>query len=198
MKFKKLSNFDGFDQNDITLRAEVPAVMADAFITSKRTVDKINKASEEQEKNADEFVKLQNRRESKLDIDHSMYKKMKLVKDSSTETIKEEKEPKPKWKRKGWDLWTRVHNNLKSNLGNDANNEVETDNSFDRYEVIGTDYDGNIEVYAHDPKEFDFARKVANHFNLKVGEPTPRSKDTYYKYTLKIYIPEEEISDWVD
>ena len=93
--------------------------------------------------------------------------------------------------REDFDLWTNVYNNLATDLDpNDVVNIVPTKKG-ERYNELRTDFDGNIIVYGNKVEDFDLAKRVADHYNLKVTEPV-EDKNQYYKYTMKIIIPEEE------
>lgn len=92
------------------------------------------------------------------------------------------------------DLWEKIYSNLATDLGNDTNHTVPDISKGCRYEKMSTDIDGNIVVYATSPDEFDFAKKVADYYQVEtsdVKEDKNARTNSYYKYYMTIYVPEE-------
>ena len=181
MKFKKLGNFD-----ELQTVVSMTPVMADVYTSSAKREKELNDMFKDQEKTAEKFVKDYENRETKKVTVPAEYKKMKLSEAKTGRKPGVKKSPEEKW-----DLWTRVYNNLSSELDPQEKNREVKDISKDcRYEELRTDYDGNIVVYGEDEDSFEFAKKVAEYFKLKTGELKP-NRDEIYKYTMTIYVPEE-------
>ena len=66
----------------------------------------------------------------------------------------------------------------------------------DRYEHVYPHGDSDIVIYATSPEEFEFARKVADHYGVVAEEPKMdgnKLTNSFYKYSMIIRIPEDEL-----
>ena len=64
----------------------------------------------------------------------------------------------------------------------------------ERYEHVYPHGDNDIIIYATKPEEFDFARRVCDHYGVSCDEPkADKNKTTngFYKYSMIIHIPED-------
>ena len=108
----------------------------------------------------------------------------------------EKKEDLKEAKEEEDDLWTRIYNNLATQLDvNEVNREVPDTFRGCRYNELRTDYNGNIIVYGTKPEEFDFAKKVADHYGVtydEVKEDKNSRTNSYYKYYMTIHVPMED------
>lgn len=101
--------------------------------------------------------------------------------------------PREKEKREEWDAWTTVMEEL---VPSDMLYKFKEVSKFPdirpkaRYDAndVSVDYDGNVEIYADSVDKFDFAKKVADAYNLTVDEPRPRTNGN--GFTMKIHMPE--------
>ena len=93
-------------------------------------------------------------------------------------------------------VWNNVYNSLCTELDPiDRPEPFRKVGRGNRYDVIQTDYDGNIIVSGNTPEEFELAKRVADYYGLK-SKMTDYSHRTWskdpYKYTFTIYVSEEE------
>lgn len=286
MKFQKLSGLDNFKDKKINVQGEMPITLADAFESSEKRVDEINKKLDERQKEIDKFVKeTEDKKNYKLTLpeeDRKQYKKMGLIEnlskmsrkelkealnedysneifkglknnldgfftdhdveaeefidmlndyterfdhyyqdlkrpgdhfedeslqekeclDCKEQELKEEKNKKPLWKKRGWDLFERVYANLiRTTQPSEKNDEVPDTKRGCRYEYdeLGYDKDGSIILENEDEEYFDFAKKVVDYFSkfgVKMEGPKPSLKNDKI-LIARIIIPEEEIRDTV-
>lgn len=92
-------------------------------------------------------------------------------------------------------LWARVYDELSSELDDEKSSDVSKEikaRRGDRYEAVYPgpgDYD--ITVYATNPDDFEFAKKVADHYDVGIGEPKEdrnRGTNSYYKYSITLHV----------
>ena len=101
------------------------------------------------------------------------------------------------------DLWLAVYDELSAEVdnegeGKEVNKQLKARRG-ERYEKVLPIGDSDIVVYATKPEEFEFAKKVAEYYEVTYDEPKlDRNKTTneYYKYSMRIHIPMEELYDW--
>lgn len=100
------------------------------------------------------------------------------------------------------DLWLAVYDELSSDLDNEgAGQQVDKQikaKRGERYENVYPHGDSDIIIYATDPSEFEFAKKVAQHYGVTCREPvedTNPSTNGHYKWSMVIEIPEDELFD---
>lgn len=98
------------------------------------------------------------------------------------------------------DLWYAVYDELSATTDNEG--EGKTVNKQlkarrgERYEQVYPHGDTDLIVYAMKPEDFEFAKKVADHYGVVAEEPKEdRNPATngYYKYSMVIRIPADEL-----
>lgn len=91
-------------------------------------------------------------------------------------------------------LWTKVYDELSDDLiddGKDVKREIKVRKGGRYSQVFPGNEDYSIIVLAKSPDEFDFAREVANHYGVRIGEPKKNTSSvtgSYYPYTVEIFI----------
>lgn len=101
------------------------------------------------------------------------------------------------------DLWLAVYDELSAEVdnegeGKEVNKQLKARRG-ERYEKVLPIGDSDIVVYATKPEEFEFAKKVAEYYEVTYDEPKlDRNKATndYYKYSMRIHIPVDDLYDW--
>ena len=96
------------------------------------------------------------------------------------------------------DLWLAVYDELSATTDNEGKGQ-QVDKQIkarrgERYEHVYPHGDSDIIIYATKPEEFEFAKKVANHYGVVAEEPkedTNKLTNGFYKYSMIIRIPEE-------
>lgn len=98
------------------------------------------------------------------------------------------------------DLWLAVYDELSAEVDNEGEgqqvNKQLKARRGERYEKVLPIGDSDIVVYAPTLKDFDFAKKVADFYEVTYDEPkedTNTSTNEYYKYTMRIHIPANEL-----
>lgn len=176
------------------------------------------------DKNAEEFNKDIEKREKEPVKDVGL-KKMKLEESLFEDYIPEEEtlteapaaEPIEKKKRirtpnvkhyKGdyssVDLWLAVYDELSSELDNEGNgqevNKQIKAKKGERYQhVYPVEGSNDLVVYAMTPDRFDFAKRVCDYYGVTHDEPREDKNsmtNEYYKYSMRIHIPETQIYQW--
>ena len=96
------------------------------------------------------------------------------------------------------DLWLAVYDELSATTDNEgAGQQVDKQikaRRGERYEHVYPHGDNDIIIYATKPEEFDFARRVCDHYGVSCDEPkADKNKTTngFYKYSMIIHIPED-------
>ena len=103
------------------------------------------------------------------------------------------------------DLWLAVYDELSAEVDNEGegqqvNKQIKARRG-ERYEKVLPIGDSDIIVYATKPEEFEFAKRVADHYGVTYDEPKEdknRSTNDYYKYTMRIHIPMDSLYDGDD
>lgn len=98
------------------------------------------------------------------------------------------------------DLWLAVYDELCATVdnegeGQEVNKQVKAKRG-ERYEKVFPHGDSDIIIYATKPEEFEFARRVADYYGVVAEEPKEdknKSTNGFYKYTMIIRIPEEDL-----
>lgn len=101
------------------------------------------------------------------------------------------------------DLWLTVYDELSAEVdnegeGKEVNKQLKARRG-ERYEKVLPIGDSDIVVYATKPEEFEFAKKVADYYGVTFDEPkldTNKATNDYYKYSMRIHIPMEDLYDW--
>ena len=101
------------------------------------------------------------------------------------------------------DLWLAVYDELSSEVDNEGDGQ-QVDKQIkarkgERYEEVYPSGTNDIVVYAPSLDKFDFARKVADYYGVECDEPKEDKNATtngYYRYSMVIRIPEDELFDW--
>lgn len=100
------------------------------------------------------------------------------------------------------DLWLAVYDELSATTDNEgAGQQVDKQikaRRGDRYEHVYPHGDSDIIIYATKPEEFEFARQVADHYGVVAEEPKEDKNKTtngFYKYSMVIRIPEDQLYD---
>lgn len=101
------------------------------------------------------------------------------------------------------DLWLAVYDELSAEVdnegeGKEVNKQLKARRG-ERYEKVLPIGDSDIVVYATKPEEFDFAKKVAEYYEVTYDEPKldkNKATNDYYKYSMRIHIPMEDLYDW--
>lgn len=98
------------------------------------------------------------------------------------------------------DLWYAVYDELSATTDNEG--EGKTVNKQlkarrgERYEQVYPHGDTDLIVYAMKPEDFEFAKKVADHYGVVAEEPKEDKNPAtngYYKYSMVIRIPADEL-----
>ena len=100
------------------------------------------------------------------------------------------------------DLWLAVYDELSSEVDNEGSGQ-QVDKQIkakrgERYENVYPHGDSDIIIYATKPEEFEFAKKVADHYGVTCREPredTNPATNGHYKWSMVIEIPEDELFD---
>lgn len=103
------------------------------------------------------------------------------------------------------DLWLAVYDELSAEVDNEGegkqvNKQIKARRG-ERYEKVLPIGDSDIIVYATKPEEFEFAKRVADHYDVTYDEPKEdknKSTNDYYKYTMRIHIPMDSLYDGDD
>lgn len=102
------------------------------------------------------------------------------------------------------DLWLAVYDELSAELDNEGSGQ-QVDKQIkakkgERYEhVYPVEGSNDIVVYATSPDKFEFAKRVCDYYEVTHDEPKEDRNSTtneYYKYSMRIHIPEDEIYQW--
>lgn len=101
------------------------------------------------------------------------------------------------------DLWLAVYDELSAEVdnegeGKEVNKQLKARRG-ERYEKVLPIGDSDIVVYATKPEEFEFAKKVAEYYEVTYDEPKldkNKATNDYYKYSMRIHIPMEDLYDW--
>lgn len=112
-------------------------------------------------------------------------------------------EKKEKGNYSSEDLWLAVYDELSAEVdnegeGKEVNKQLKAKRG-ERYEKVLPIGDSDIVVYATEPEKFEFAKKVANHYGVTFDEPKldqNKSTNEYYKYSMRIHIPADDLYDW--
>lgn len=96
------------------------------------------------------------------------------------------------------DLWLAVYDELCATVDNEGEGQQVYKQvkarKGERYEHVYPHGDTDLIVYAQNPEQFDFAKKVCDHYDVTYDEPkedTNKSTNGYYKYSMIIHIPED-------
>lgn len=194
-----------FPDDKTKVYADVPIVYADAINTHLDRIDKIEDDFKEADKNVEEFEKINYNRDNKVKGTEDM-RKMKLseslfeeiVEDTMTKERKRSKnDSKEDRLYSSEDLWLQVYDELSTDIRNAGANDVHKElkaKRGERYEQVFPHGDNDIIVYGTRPEDFEFARRVADHYGVKAEEPKEdkNSKtNKYYKYSMVIRIPQD-------
>lgn len=115
-----------------------------------------------------------------------------------------ENEKKYKGDYSSEDLWLAVYDELSAELDNEGSGQ-QVDKKIkakkgERYEhVYPVEGSNDLVVYAMTPDKFDFAKRVCDYYGVTYDEPKEdknRMTNSYYKYSMRIHIPEDEIYQW--
>lgn len=98
------------------------------------------------------------------------------------------------------DLWYAVYDELSATTdhegeGKTVNKQLKARRG-ERYEHVYPHGDTDLIVYAMKPEDFEFAKKVADHYGVVAEEPKEDRNPTtngYYKYSMVIRIPADEL-----
>ena len=102
------------------------------------------------------------------------------------------------------DLWLAVYDELSAELDNEGGGQ-QVDKQLkakkgERYEhVYPVEGSNDLVVYAMTPDKFDFAKRVCDYYEVTHDEPKEdknRMTNSYYRYSMRIHIPEDEIYQW--
>ncbi len=92
-------------------------------------------------------------------------------------------------------LWIRVYDELSAEVDDEKSPDVTKQikaRRGERYrEVYPGPSDYDITVYGTKPEDFEFARKVADHYGVDIGEPKKsinKAASGYYTYTITLHI----------
>jgi len=106
----------------------------------------------------------------------------------------EEKDP---WDYSSEDVWYAVYDELSASVDNEGKGQ-QVDKQIkakrgERYEHVYPHGEKDIIVYAKSPEEFEFAKKVADHYGVTCEEPKRdenKNSNGFYKYSMVINMPD--------
>ena len=130
--------------------------------------------------------------EEDLNVDNpdSNISDWKAVDDTAVLTEEDEEEEEEK------DLWTKVYDELSSDLDPDDTKRELKPSRGRRYQNIHVDINGNIVVDATSEKKLEYAKQVADHYGVEYKVKKDENPFTeyrkYYPYSLVLIIPCEE------
>lgn len=123
---------------------------------------------------------------------------------STKKRTRSENEKKYKGDYSSEDLWLAVYDELSAELDNEGSGQ-QVDKQIkakkgERYErVYPVEGSSDLVVYATSPDKFDFAKRVCDYYEVTYDEPKEDKNgmtNDYYKYSMRIHIPEDEIYQW--
>lgn len=202
-------------EDDVCVVGTSTVGFADAINTHKAIQNKVDKDLKDFKKNAKEFVDRNHKREVKTEKTKEMKlmklseelfedaKDVTLNKDSLVEGPAKKRtrsENEKKWigDYSSEDLWYAVYDELSATTDNEGsgqqvNKQIKARRG-ERYENVYPHGDNDIIIYATKPEEFEFARRVADHYGVIAEEPkqdTNKNTNGFYKYSMIIRIPED-------
>lgn len=208
-KFKPCALNEAFfnDNMDKEVTAVAPPVYADAVEEHKARKEKLKDDFNQVITDTKKFVDDNHNREKKIGGSKEM-KKMHLSESLFEDVVEEpvkkrtrsENEKKERRDYSSEDLWLAVYDELSATTDNEgAGQQVDKQikaRRGERYEHVYPHGDSDIVIYATKPEEFEFAKKVADHYGVIAEEPKEdKNKNTngFYRYSMIIRIPEEDL-----
>ena len=133
-----------------------------------------------------------------LDKDETLTESPVAVAEPKTKKrVRSPNEEKDPWDYSSEDIWYAVYDELSASVDNEGKGQ-QVDKQIkakrgERYEHVYPHGEKDIIVYAKDPEEFAFARRVADHYGVTCEEPKRdenRNSNGFYKYSMVINMPE--------
>lgn len=133
-----------------------------------------------------------------LDADDTLTESPVAVAEPETKKrVRSPNEEKDPWDYSSEDVWYAVYDELSASVDNEGKGQ-QVDKQIkakrgERYEHVYPHGEKDIIVYAKDPEEFEFAKKVAKHYGVTCEEPKRdenRNSNGFYKYSMVINMPD--------
>ena len=133
-----------------------------------------------------------------LDKDETLTESPVAVAEPETKKrVRSPNEEKDPWDYSSEDIWYAVYDELSASVDNEGKGQ-QVDKQIkakrgERYEHVYPHGEKDIIVYAKDPEEFEFAKKVAKHYGVTCEEPKRdenRNSNGFYKYSMVINMPD--------
>lgn len=115
----------------------------------------------------------------------------------SKKRVRSPNEEKDPWDYSSEDIWYAVYDELSASVDNEGKGQ-QVDKQIkakrgERYEHVYPHGEKDIIVYAKSPEEFEFAKRVADHYGVTCEEPKRdenRNSNGFYKYSMVINMPD--------
>ena len=133
-----------------------------------------------------------------LDADETLNESPVAVAEPETKKrVRSPNEEKDPWDYSSEDVWYAVYDELSASVDNEGKGQ-QVDKQIkakrgERYEHVYPHGEKDIIVYAKDPEEFEFAKRVADHYGVTYEEPKRdenRNTNGFYKYSMVINMPD--------
>lgn len=133
-----------------------------------------------------------------LDKDETLTESPVAVAEPETKKrVRSPNEEKDPWDYSSEDIWYAVYDELSASVDNEGKGQ-QVDKQIkakrgERYEHVYPHGEKDIIVYAKDPEEFAFAKRVADHYGVTCEEPKRdenRNSNGFYKYSMVINMPD--------